>query len=84
VYFFDDDQGIDLPASWKLQYWNGSAHLDVPGAGAHPLAEDRYNSVAFTATATTRLRVLLTGNGTNSVGLLEAKAYGPSSPSSRR
>src|SRR5690349_15716394 len=22
VYFFDDNQGIDLPASWKLQTWN--------------------------------------------------------------
>ncbi|MDX2931631.1 discoidin domain-containing protein [Streptomyces ipomoeae] len=77
VYFFDDDQGIDMPASWKLQYWNGSAYVDVPGASTYTLARNQYNSVAFTATSTTRLRVLLTGNGTNSVGLLEAKVYGP-------
>ncbi len=79
VYFFDDDQGIDMPASWKLQYWNGSAYVDVPGAGAYTLNKDQYNSVAFTPTGTTRLRVLLTGNGSSSVGLLEVKAYGPSS-----
>ncbi|WP_119582884.1 discoidin domain-containing protein [Streptomyces europaeiscabiei] len=77
VYFFDDDQGIDMPASWKLQYWNGSAYADVPGAGSYPLAKNQYNTVTFNATSTTRLRVLLTGNGTNSVGLLEAKVYGP-------
>ncbi|WP_344968995.1 discoidin domain-containing protein [Streptosporangium fragile] len=77
VYFFDDDQGIDMPASWKLQYWNGSAYVDVPGAGAYTLAKNQYNTVTFTATSTTRLRVLLTGNGTSSVGLLEVRAYGP-------
>ncbi|MFF5522985.1 discoidin domain-containing protein [Streptomyces coeruleorubidus] len=77
VYFFDDDQGIDLPASWKLQYWNGGAYVDVPGASTYPVAKNRYNTVTFTATNTTRLRVQLTSNGTNSVGLLEAKVYGP-------
>ncbi|MEV0197692.1 discoidin domain-containing protein [Nonomuraea sp. NPDC050691] len=77
VYFFDDDEGIDMPASWKLQYWNGSAYADVPGASAYTLTKNAYNTVTFTATSTTRLRVLLTGNGSNSVGLLEVKAFGP-------
>ncbi|GAA2928863.1 hypothetical protein GCM10011428_52620 [Streptomyces violaceus] len=77
VYFFDDDQGIDMPASWKLQYWNGSAYVDVPGASGYPVAKNQYNAVTFTATNTTRLRVQLTSNGSNSVGLLEAKVYGP-------
>jgi hypothetical protein len=77
VYFFDDDQGIDMPASWKLQYWNGSAYVDLPGASGYPLAKNQHNTVTFTATNTTRLRVLLTSNDTNSVGLLEAKVYGP-------
>jgi hypothetical protein len=77
VYFFDDEQGIDMPSAWKLQYWNGSAYVDVPGASAYPLAKNQYNTVTFTATNTTRLRVLLTSTGTNSVGLLEVKAYGP-------
>ncbi|MGW6906261.1 discoidin domain-containing protein [Streptomyces sp. NPDC054940] len=77
VYFFDDDQGIDMPAAWKLQYWNGSAYVDVPGASGYGLAKDQYNAVTFTATATTRLRVLLTSNGSSSVGLLEAKVFSP-------
>ncbi|GIH27160.1 hypothetical protein Aph01nite_54700 [Acrocarpospora phusangensis] len=76
VYFFDDEQGIDMPASWKLQYWNGSAYVDVPGASAYTLTKNAFNSVTFTATSTTRLRVLLTGNGSSSVGLLEVRAFG--------
>jgi hypothetical protein len=74
VYFFDDNQGIDLPSSWSLQYWNGSAYVNVPGASYTTLA-NQYNTVNFTATSTTRLRVLLNGNGTLSVGLLEVKAF---------
>ncbi|GAA1017913.1 hypothetical protein Aple_027050 [Acrocarpospora pleiomorpha] len=77
VYFFDDEQGIDMPASWKLQSWNGSAYVDVPGASGYTLTKNAFNNVTFTATSTTRLRVLLTGNGSNSVGLLEVRAYAP-------
>ncbi|XVQ88494.1 discoidin domain-containing protein [Microbispora siamensis] len=76
VYFFDDDQGIDLPASWKLQYWNGSAYVDVAGASGYPVTANQYNTVTFTPVSTTRLRVLLQSASGYSVGLLEVKAYG--------
>ncbi|MER7282858.1 DUF6055 domain-containing protein [Dactylosporangium sp. NPDC000244] len=75
VYLFDDNQGIDLPSSWKLQYWNGSAYVDVPGASGYTINANAYNTVTFTTVSTTRLRVLLQSNGTNSVGLLEVKAF---------
>ncbi|MCG5213550.1 discoidin domain-containing protein [Streptosporangium sp. KLBMP 9127] len=77
VYFFDDEEGIDMPASWKLQYWNGSAYADVPGASSYPVAKNQFNTVTFTGVSTTRLRVALTATGTASVGLLEVRAYGP-------
>jgi hypothetical protein len=76
VYFFDDNQGIDLPASWKLQYWNGTAFVDVPGASGYPRAANQYNVVTFTAVSTTQLRVVLQ-SAADSVGLLEVKAFGP-------
>ncbi|GAA0438703.1 hypothetical protein Acor_78940 [Acrocarpospora corrugata] len=76
VYFFDDNGGVRLPASWKLQTWNGSAYVDIPGT--YPRALNQYNRVSFPAISTTRLRVLLQ-SGTNSVGLLEVKAYAPTS-----
>ncbi|GIF97677.1 discoidin domain-containing protein [Catellatospora citrea] len=75
VYFFDDEGGIDMPSTWKLQYWNGSAYVDVPGASAYTLTKNAYNTVNFTAVSTTRLRVSLTATGTASLGLLEVKAF---------
>jgi hypothetical protein len=75
VYFFDDNGGVRLPASWKLQSWNGSAYVDVAGASGYPTAINQYNRVTFSSVSTTRLRVLLQ-SGTQSVGLLEVKAYG--------
>lgn len=77
VYLFDDEQGIDVPSSWKLQYWNGSTYMDVPGASGYTLNKNAYNSVNFTTVSTNRLRVVLQSNGTNSVGLLEVKVYTP-------
>ncbi|MFB9177939.1 discoidin domain-containing protein [Dactylosporangium sucinum] len=75
VYFFDDNGGVRLPASWKLQYWNGTAYVDVAGSSGYPTVINQYNHVTFTPVSTTRLRVLLQ-SGTQSVGLLEVKAFG--------
>jgi len=73
VYIFDDNDGVRVPASWKLQSWNGSAYVDVAGASGYPLALNQYNHVTFNSVNTTRLRVLIQ-SGTQSVGLLEVKA----------
>jgi len=73
VYFFDDNGGVRVPSSWKLQYWNGTAYVDVAGASGYPAALNQYNHVTFTPVSTTRLRVLLE-SGAGSVGLLEVKA----------
>jgi hypothetical protein len=72
VYFFDDNGGVRAPASWRLQYWNGSAYADIPGT--YPTALNAYNRVTFGAVSTSRLRVVLE-SGAASVGLLEVKAY---------
>ncbi|NUP67231.1 MAG: peptidase S8 [Nonomuraea sp.] len=72
VYFFDDGGGVRLPASWKLQYWTGSAYADLPGTYTTTL--NAYNHVTFPAVSTSRLRVALQ-SGAASVGLLEVKAY---------
>ena len=74
VYFFDDNGGVRVPASWKLQYWNGTAYVDVAGASGYPTSVNQYNHVTFTPVSTTRLRVLLQ-SGAGSVGLLEVKAF---------
>ncbi|MEU8147534.1 glycoside hydrolase family 43 protein [Nonomuraea sp. NPDC048901] len=71
VYWFDDDQGIDLPASCKVQYWNGSAYVDVPGQSACGVAANTFNTTTFTAVSTTRLRLSVTSKTGFSTGVLE-------------
>ncbi|GID93202.1 discoidin domain-containing protein [Amorphoplanes digitatis] len=74
LYFFDDNGGVRLPASWSLQYWNGTAYVAVPSASGYPVAINQYNQATFGQISTTRLRAVL-NSGTGSVGLLEFKAF---------
>lgn len=70
VYFLDDGGGVRLPASWTVQYWNGSAFVDVPNASAYPIADDVFNGVTFDPVTTTRMRVTLQ-SGQGSVGVIQ-------------
>ncbi|WP_219468961.1 galactose-binding domain-containing protein [Nonomuraea rhizosphaerae] len=74
VYFFDDNGGVRVPASWKIQAWDGDSFEDVTGAASYPVAVDAYNTVSFDPVTTSRLRLQLV-SGAASVGLLEWKAY---------
>ncbi|WP_220040157.1 galactose-binding domain-containing protein [Nonomuraea aridisoli] len=74
VYFFDDGGGVRLPASWKIQHWDGDSFEDVTGVASYPRAVDAYNAVSFDTVTTSRLRVQLESGGA-SVGLLEVKVY---------
>ncbi|MCP2246540.1 glycoside hydrolase family 43 protein [Lentzea aerocolonigenes] len=75
VYWFDDDQGIDLPASCRAQYWTGSAYADVPGQSSCGTAANTFNSVTFPTVSTTRLRLSITARAGNSTGVLEWQAF---------
>ncbi|KUL29158.1 family 43 glycosylhydrolase [Actinoplanes awajinensis] len=77
VYWFDDDQGIDLPASCQLQYWTGSAYAAVPGQSACGVAGNTENVSTFPAISTTRLRLSITSRTGYSTGVLEWKAFQP-------
>ncbi|MFJ8962458.1 glycoside hydrolase family 43 protein [Lentzea sp. NPDC102401] len=75
TYWFDDDQGIDLPASCQVQYWNGSAYVPVPGQSACGVAGNTFNTTTFTAVSTTRLRLSITSAPDHSTGVLEWQAF---------
>ncbi|GAA2851264.1 glycosyl hydrolase family 43 [Actinoplanes cyaneus] len=75
VYWFDDDQGIDLPASCQVQYWNGSAYVAVPGQSSCGVAGNTENVVTFPTVSTTRLRLSITSRAGYSTGVLEWKAF---------
>ncbi|KXK61579.1 xylosidase [Micromonospora rosaria] len=77
AYWFDDGQGIDLPASCQVQYWTGSAYAPVPGQSTCGVAADTYNVTTFTTVSTTRLRLVFTARAGYSTGLLEWLAYQP-------
>ena len=74
AYWFDDNQGIDLPASCTVQYWTGTAWANVPGAAACGVAANTFNTVTFTPVSTTRLRLNITSRSGFSTGLLELTA----------
>lgn len=77
VYWFDDDQGIDLPASCVFKYWDGSSYVNVSNPVGLGVVGNQYNTTTFTQVTTTSLRLEVTGNGSYSTGILEWRVYGP-------
>jgi hypothetical protein len=57
VYFADDGGGLQLPASWVVQYWDGSQFVDVTNPSSYPEADNIFNQVTFDPVTTTKLRV---------------------------
>ncbi|WP_370582542.1 Ig-like domain-containing protein [Plantibacter sp. VKM Ac-2885] len=55
--------GVNVPKSWKAQYWTGDAWADVTGASAYGVERDAPNAVDFDAVTTTKLRLVLSAAG---------------------
>lgn len=77
TYWFDDDQGIDLPASCQVQYWTGSGYANVPNQSGCGVAGNAYNVTTFSPVSTTRLRLNITSRTGYSTGVLEWMAFQP-------
>jgi hypothetical protein len=77
AYWFDDNQGIDLPASCQVQYWTGAAWANAPGQSACGVAANTYNVITFNTVSTTQLRLNVTSRSGFSTGLLEYLALAP-------
>lgn len=76
VYWFDDDEGIDLPASCSFQYWNGSAWVNVGSPSGLGVAGNQYNTTTFTPVSTNKIRLNITAKQSYSTGILEWKVWG--------
>jgi len=59
VYFADDGGGLQLPANWVVQYWDGTQFTNVPNASTYPEADNVFNAVTFDPVTTTKLRVVM-------------------------
>ncbi|HSU18103.1 MAG TPA: beta-L-arabinofuranosidase domain-containing protein [Acidobacteriaceae bacterium] len=66
---------IALPASYKISYWNGSDFVPVTGATGLGVEADRYNTTAFTAVKTTKLRLEVEPDKQQPAGILEWRVY---------
>jgi hypothetical protein len=73
VYWFKDGQGIDVPKSYKIQYWNGSKWVNVKKASGLKTAVDQFNTTTFTPVTTNSIKIEMVSNGSSSTGILEWK-----------
>jgi len=81
VYWFDDNQGIDLPASCAFKYWNGSSWVSVSNPVGLGVLGNQYNTTTFTPVTTTRIRLEITAKPNYSTGILEWKVWSSDSGS---
>ncbi|MDT0344510.1 Ig-like domain-containing protein [Streptomyces litchfieldiae] len=80
MYFFRDAEpgaadGVGVPASWVIEWWDGDAWQRVPSASEFGVAADAWNTTEFAPVTTTRLRAVLTGQPNLAVGVQEWKVY---------
>ncbi|MFC4305146.1 CBM35 domain-containing protein [Cohnella boryungensis] len=76
VYWFDDDQGIDLPASCSLQYWNGTAWVNVANPSGLGVLGNQYNTTTFTPVSTNKIRLNITAKSGFSTGIEQWRVFG--------
>jgi hypothetical protein len=76
IYWFDDNQGIDLPASFFYQYWNGTAWVNVPNAVGNGVLGDQYNGTNFSPITTTKIRATITAKTGFSTGIEQWRVFG--------
>lgn len=82
VYWWVDGQGIGLPASWRVEYWNGTQFEQTRGAGPGVVMRDAFNEARFDPVTTRRLRLVVNGDGKLSIGMLQWRvwSHGPVTP----
>jgi len=57
VFLWDYQNGIPLPESYSVQYWDGSAYVPVKNAKGLGLVNKQYNVTTFDEVVTTKLRI---------------------------
>jgi DUF1680 family protein len=61
----------ELPASWRVEWWDGSAWRPADGASTYPVAKDQFNRATFSPVRTSRIRLSVTAEGRRQPGILE-------------
>jgi len=71
VYWWDDHQGVRLPAACRLKFWDGHNFVTLTNATGLGAAPDQFNVTTFPEVTTTKLKLEMDGDGKSSTGLLE-------------
>ncbi len=75
VLWWDDKQGVRLPKSCRLLYWDGAGFVPVPKVSGLGVGGGKFQTTTFDAVTTPRLRLEIDGDGNFSTGILEWKVY---------
>ncbi|MDS0524490.1 M6 family metalloprotease domain-containing protein [Clostridium sp. SHJSY1] len=75
IYWFKDNGGIDVPSSYKIKYWNGSAWADVTKASGLGIKANAFNTTTFTPITTRSIVIEINPNNSKSTGVLEWRVY---------
>lgn len=75
VYWWADGQGVGLPASSRLLYWNGSTFVPVENVDGLGVMGNQFNGTTFKEVTTTKLRLEIQSAETLSTGIVEWKVY---------
>jgi len=76
VYWFKDGQGIDVPASYRIAYWDGNAWQDVKNPKGLGTEINKYNTTTFTPVSTNAIGIQMISKQTSSTGIIEWKVNG--------
>ena len=66
-----DGRGCEAPASWSLQWWDGTTWQQVAATGPYLSALNQFNRIRFAPVHTTAIRLQAVGQGRQPVGILE-------------
>ncbi len=76
VYWYDDNGGVQIPSSWKLEYMENNHWLDFPlyVTDSYSVFKDQFNMVHTAKEVyTNRLRIVLNSQKNAAAGILEVK-----------
>ncbi len=73
IYWWDDNQGVRLPAAARLSYWNGDAFVKID----KPVGIDRnaYNNISFDEITTDKIRLEIDSQDNTSTGVIEWRVF---------
>jgi hypothetical protein len=77
LYIYDDGGGVQAPASYTVQSWDGSSWKDIAGQKKSPElpAGGAKNTVTFAPVRTAKVRVVFTHSGQARSGLSEIEIW---------